>query len=164
MTDPDELLSDMLVSNIFDVFENNKIEETIGAVAVPCQFYFKNTTLRGTHWGGINKRTLLVNNKRFQFKSLVHVGRNVLTGFKVQEVPFKQTNFIHHYWMTSYVKLVEKHLRYLKNEGESRYKTGRRAAIKSILLELYRAFKYSYFIRQGYKDGLTGLFLSLFWS
>jgi len=165
ITDPDEVISQELIADIFNLFHGNKlVEENIGAVTAPWVFYFKNRKLEGTNWGGINRRILLANNKYFEFSPLVHVGRNVRDDYEIYEIEFNGKNYIHHFWMTSYAKLLEKHARYLRNEGEARYKTGRRATIKEILKEPFKSFKYSFWHRKGYKDGVTGLFLSIFWA
>lgn len=164
ITDPDEILSRELIDEISQLFNEPGKLEKIGEITTPWIFYFKNKKLTGTHWGGISRRTLLVHNKRFEFKALIHVGRKVLPGYSTLNIEYTGKNFIHHYWMSGYKKLFEKHLRYLRNEGEARYKTGRRSTIKGIITEPFRAFKYSYKSRQGYKDGLTGLFLSVFWA
>lgn len=164
ITDPDEVISDELITEISLLFKENDKLEKVGEIFVPIIFHFKNKRLSGTHWGGVGKRTLLIHNKRFEFKALVHVGRKVLPGYSTLDIPYTGKNFVYHYWMSSYRSLFEKHLRYLKNEGEARYKTGRRPTMKQIIAEPFRAFKYSYKSRQGYKDGFTGLFLSIFWA
>jgi hypothetical protein len=66
--------------------------------------------------------------------------------------------------MQGYGSLLEKHLRYLKNEGSSRYNNGLRTSLKKIFLEPLTQFRYSYVTCNGYKDGLIGLFLSFFWA
>lgn len=165
ITDPDEVINSNLVIDIIKLFKNeNFLKENIGAISAPWFFYFKNKKLRGTNWGGVNRRILLANNKRFEFSPLVHVGRNVFKGYKIYDIEFNGENFIHHFWMTTYTKLFEKHLRYLKYEGEARYKIGKRVSIIEILKEPIKSFKYSFLLRKGYKDGFTGFFLSLFWA
>ncbi|WP_146203207.1 glycosyltransferase family protein [Mucilaginibacter oryzae] len=163
ISDPDEMFPDELITEITLLFENGTLNESIGAVWAPWVFYFKNHRLFGTHWGGVSRRIILAHNKRFEFKALVHAGRKLIGGFNEYNIEYTGNNFIAHKWMQSYGKLIEKHRRYLRNEGEARYKTGRRSSAKSVMKEAYRAFKYSYWSRRGYKDGITGLFLSAFW-
>jgi len=65
--------------------------------------------------------------------------------------------------MNSYKQLVEKHKRYIKQEGKSRYENGMRIKLRSILKTPYKSFKFCFYIKKAYKDGLLGLFLSFFW-
>jgi len=162
--DPDEVLDQILQNEIKDLFNNNLLTHDIGSVTVPWLFYFKKLRLKGTPWGGVNQRILLVNNNRFKFSPFIHVGRRLLDGYKNYNISFNNTNGIRHYWMQSYTKLFEKHLRYLKNEGEARHKIGHSTNLKTILLHPLRAFRSSFIIKKGYKDGVIGFFLSLFWA
>jgi hypothetical protein len=164
ITDPDEILSDELITDIATLFHGDLLDEKVGAVTAPWIFYFKGKQLNGTNWGGIKSRILLVNNKRFEFLGLIHLGRRVLDTYKTYDIPYTGKNYIQHYWMVSYRSFLEKHLRYLRNEGEARYKTGKKTTIKEILKQPYRSFRYSYLASKGYNDGFTGLFLSLFWA
>jgi glycosyltransferase involved in cell wall biosynthesis len=163
ITDPDEVVDFTLAAEISEWFKKG-IPSTTGALLVPWLFYFKNHRLKGTAWGGANKRVLLVHNQRFSFTPQIHVGRKLNEGFEYMDMVFKQSNAVHHYWMQGYSKLLEKHLRYLKNEGAARYANGARSTVKQILMEPYRQFRYSFFTKKGFKDGLTGLFLSAFWA
>jgi hypothetical protein len=70
---------------------------------------------------------------------------------------------LHHYWMNSFKVLYQKHLRYLKLEGKAQYDKGRRYTFKRHIKSSISAFYDSYVIYQGWKDGLIGLFLSLFY-
>ena len=163
ITDPDEVIDSSLAEELIMLFENG-ISPEVGAIIAPCLFYFKGSKLQGTSWGGINKRVLIANNRRFIFTPHVHSGRKLKEGFKYLEIDFKLSNAVHHYWMQSYKKLFEKHFRYLKNEGEARYSIGLRTSVKKISMEPWRQFAYSYITKKGYIDGLTGLFLSVFWA
>lgn len=163
ITDPDELVDKSLYEEIYFLFTNG-MQESIGAITVPWLFYFKHKHLKGTPWGGINRRVLIVNNKRFLFAPMVHVGRKLQDGFISKDLDFLDRNVVHHFWMQGYFKLLEKHLRYLKVEGSARYYSGQRTSLKQILIEPFRQFKYGYIIKKGYKDGITGILLSLFWA
>jgi glycosyltransferase involved in cell wall biosynthesis len=164
ITDPDEVIDISLAQEINQLFNIKGIEKNVGAIMAPWIFYFRNKQLKGTPWGGTNKRVLLVNNKRFVFSAQIHVGRKLKDEYEYMDIPMKCHNVIHHYWMQGYHKLLEKHLRYLKNEGEARYNSGLRTSLKQILKEPLKAFKISFFSKQGYKDGLLGFSLSVFWA
>ena len=163
--DPDEVLSQDLTNDIKFLFnENPQLEKNIGCIMVPWIFHFKGYKLKGTIWGGIRSKVLIINNQRVDYEPLVHIGKKLKENYDTLEIPSNGSNSLNHYWMIDYKRLIEKHLRYLKNEGEARYKSGQRAQILTILMEPIKAFRYSYFDRRGFKDGLTGIFLSLFWA
>lgn len=162
ITDPDEVISNDLANQIISIFQD--FDEAIGSVRVPWIFYFKNHRLNGTPWGGVNSRILLVNNERFRFTSEVHRGRNLLPEYKEYKISFTGKNCIHHYWMISYLQLIKKHLRYLKAEGKSKYLSNERTSLKQLIKIPKKEFIYSYIKQKGYKDGIRGFFLSLFWA
>jgi glycosyltransferase involved in cell wall biosynthesis len=165
ITDPDEVVDKKLQSQLIDLFNNQLTKsQDIGAVIVPWVFYFKNKRLFGTVWGGINKRVLLVNINRFNFSDKVHRGRRLANGYKSFSVKFDETNVVHHYWMSSYKQLIEKHKRYIRQEGKARYDNGLRTKIRKIIKIPFSAFKQCFYVKKGHKDGFVGFFLSLFWS
>lgn len=163
ISDPDEVISQTLILDIQELF-NNGIPEDVGAFFAPLIFFFKNYRLKGTNWGGINSRVLLIHNERFVFTNAVHSGRKLKDGFRSNEIKFNGKNFIYHYWMQSYKMLFEKHQRYLKHEGKARFEAGQRTRINSIILSPFNSFFECYYLKKGYKDGIVGIFLSLFWS
>lgn len=60
LVDPDERISSDLATD----FQSLKLEDIesqgVAAVSVPWQFYFKSKSLRGTPWGGVNKKAVLL--------------------------------------------------------------------------------------------------------
>jgi glycosyltransferase involved in cell wall biosynthesis len=163
ITDPDEVISDALKWEIEELFKN-EIPSDVGAVIAPWVFFFKKHRLRGTSWGGINSRVLLVHNERFIFTSSVHSGRQLKEGYKYKNIELQENNFIYHYWMQSYKMLFEKHNRYLRHEGEARFNLGQRTSMKSIITSPFKFVIECYIYKKGYRDGLVGFFLSIFWS
>lgn len=164
ITDPDEVVDIELAGQLVNSFSKNIIDESIGGIYVPCLFYFKKYCLKGTPWGGTNKRVLVVHNKRFSFSANVHVGRHLKEGYKMLDIKFNGKNCIHHYWMQDWNKLIEKHKRYLKNEGWARYNIGERSKLSRVLFKPFNSFWFSFMRKKGYKDGLLGLSLSFFWA
>lgn len=163
--DPDEKVDPSLAEEIKDIFQNITNNPKLGAVMVPWQFYFKSHVLKGTVWGGINKKYFLINRNRFLFIPVVHYGRRLAPGFSSQEINYNgQNNVLHHYWMNSYSVFIKKHLRYLKNEGTDRYNLGVRTGMKKLLLTPFREFYNSVYTSKGYKDGFIGIILSAFWA
>ncbi|MCH6201349.1 hypothetical protein MMU07_17330 [Aquiflexum sp. LQ15W] len=164
--DPDEVVDITLAANIISLFTQLNNQRKVGAILVPWQFYFKKRTLKGTVWGGANKKYLLVHKKRFIFLPITHYGRKVKEGYQTFEISYNKarTNILHHYWMNSYKVFIKKHQRYLKNEARDQFNTGKRMGIKKAFLMPWNAFKESFIHKKGYKDGWIGLFLSVFWA
>ncbi len=163
MLDPDETLSADLAQELIRLLSEPDQSKETGAIEVPWRFYFKKHLLLGTTWGGINKKTCLVHRRRSIFTGQVHRGIELLSGYEKVNIPFRQDNFIHHYWMRTYKSFFEKHIRYLRHERNVGSDEVDRVKLKEILLEPYRAFRFSYLNKRGYRDGLMGIFLSLFW-
>ena len=162
--DPDEVLDEELSKEVRRIFINEiNNSSKIGSLTVPWKFYFKETPLIGTVWGGERYRLLLAHIDRFTFTPKVHVGRSLKKGYLSKQLDYNLNNFIHHYWMSSYQQLFEKHRRYLKLEGEARFDKGQITGVKALVKLPYMKFKESFISKDGYKDGLVGLFLSLFW-
>lgn len=164
--DPDEVVDESLSKEILEHFDELTANDQVGAIKVPWQFYFKNHRLKGTVWGGRNQKFFLVNKHRFAFDPVVHYGRKLKSGFSSTDVALNktETNVLHHYWMNSWKVFIRKHKRYLINEGIDRYNLGVRTCFKSLLLTPYCEFKKSFWTLKGYKDGVIGFFLSLFWA
>ena len=164
--DPDEVVDESLVNDVLAKLNEIKDQQSIGAIRVPWQFYFKKTRLRGTVWGGRNQKFFLVNKHRFAFDPVVHYGRKLKPGFSAIDIPLNsnETNVLHHYWMNSWAVFIRKHRRYLINEGIDRYNLGVRTSLKEVLLAPYREFKKSFWTLKGYRDKFLGFFLSVFWA
>jgi glycosyltransferase involved in cell wall biosynthesis len=162
ITDPDEVASVELINELKAYFISLDDSMSIGVIDVPLIFFFKKHALRGTSWGGVKYRTYLIHKKRFIFKPIVHSGRVLSEGYAKHIIVHNGKNHIHHFWMSGYGQIFEKHLRYLKSEGKSRFDRGQNTSIKQILITPFRQFSNSYFYLKGFKDGFIGLFLSLF--
>lgn len=163
LTDPDERISQALADDLQKELPNYT-KQNIGVVYAPMQYYFKKKRLNGGIWGGIKQHQLLAHRQRAIFSPNVHNGVRLQKEYTLHHMPYHNDNVIHHYWMSSYKQLFEKHNRYIKAEGKARYDNGIRysvkLAIKTPLANLYEA----YIRERGYKDGLTGFFLACFWA
>jgi hypothetical protein len=164
--DPDEYLLDELVNEIKNIFFKLVSSDEIGAVIVPWFFFYKKYRLRGTAWGGFNKKYLLVQKNRFEFRGLIHCGRELKPNFKLVEIKpnHECNNYIHHQWVTRTSYFFQKHLRYLKYEGELQYELGIRFSLIQLVRIPFYEFYFSFFKKRGYKDFFMGLFLSTFWA
>ena len=164
--DPDEVVDPALAQQVLQKLEDIQANKKIGVLIVPWQFYFKGKKLKGTVWGGRNRKNFLVHKDRFSFKPVVHYGRKLNPGFIHDEIFMDNAgnNVLHHYWMRSFKGFFEKHKKYLSNEGIDRYNLGTRTTAKAVITAPIREFIKSFFTLKGYKDGLLGFFLSTFWA
>jgi hypothetical protein len=163
-TDPDEYVDPALATQLIEVFPHLIQTSQVGCVIVPCRFYFKGRALRGTPWGGPNRRVLLANRAGFEFTPQVHSGKKLREGFVSLDIEPNGDNCVHHYWMESWRQLLEKHQRYLLLEGRSRHERSRPIRLSTLLLSPAKEFLVSYVKCRGYRDGMTGILLSLFWA
>lgn len=162
ITDPDEVTSSELAKDIQENFSFFNNSSKIGVVDVPLIYYFKSHRLKGTSWGGVKMRAYLVHKGRYMFTPNVHNGRFLKEGFVKHTIEYRGENHIHHYWMQGFKQIFQKHFRYLKNEGKSRFDQGFRTSFLTIIQIPFYHFFNSYFKARGFKDGFIGVFLSLF--
>lgn len=158
--DPDEVYTAPLQKAI--IAEFNSFPSDAGSIELPIQFLFRSAPLRGGIWGGQQFRGALKHRSRNLFSHHVHEDISLQPGFLPHRIIHKGA-FIEHFWMQSYTQLFEKHRRYLKEEGRKMFEKGKRYSPFQHLYHGLNAFRHSFFLKKGYKDGLTGLFLSFFW-
>lgn len=158
--DPDEVYTSSLQEAIITEFTS--ISPEVGSISLPIQFLFRGMPLKGGVWGGDRYKTVLINRFRNHFNEFVHEDIVLSPGFFQHKINCKDA-YIEHYWMQSFSELFEKHRRYLKEEGRKMFEQGKRYSLFRHLYHTLNAFRHSFFLKQGYKDGFTGLFLSLFW-
>lgn len=162
ITDPDEMITEGLRKSILKEFSN--LPSDIGAVRVPCFFYFGKRKLKGGPWGGLLSRVLMVNLNGYYFTTDVHRGRRIKPGWRELTLDYDGSNELSHYWMQNLRQLVQKHRRYLSKEGKARYDSGMRIGMRGLLTTPISQMKYALLKRKGYLDGLTGVFLCFFWT
>lgn len=156
--DPDEVFPLELQDQVEELLGNNKI----GKIVVPWIFYFLDQPLESTSWGGIRKKDRLFNRCKVSIIPEVHQSIKVLPEFITVEVPYVHGNAIQHYWVDSILKMFEKHWRYIKLEGRSKYISGKRFQLNKFPRTIYKTLKTELFVHHGIRDGARGLFLSLF--
>lgn len=161
--DPDEVYSEELAEELQKSFENYEQTATAG-VMVPIRYYYKNKMLKGTPWGGLKYRLAMYHRDRYTMTGIVHNGGIVNRGNNMMYLAYSGKNHVHHFWILGVKQLFEKHLRYLKNEGESRYQKGLRVKPSDFFTIFFQQFFNSYVKSRGFKDGFAGIFLSLFRS
>lgn len=158
--DPDEVVDPKLGRQITELVTGPE-EPKIARVELPWLFYFKDHALKGTYWGGVNyKRGTMYHRHRVTHVQHVHHRPTAHDGFESRVIPWEGDNVLHHYWMTSYAKFVEKHLRYIKLEGPRRQHAGQKFAWWRTIWDTGFSFAWSLIRRHGYKDGMVGVGLS----
>lgn len=162
--DPDERIDPQLAKDIAHTLQN--IDDRVAAISVPWQFYFGNTKLRGTFWGVEDaQKTILIHKAKVIVPNEVHRGYVIdETIFQIQKIKQERNNVLHHFWMRNYTQLYEKHQRYLKLEGEAKYVAGWRYNRKKQFKHFLTSFYDSFIIYKGWRNGVTGFLLSLFYA
>jgi glycosyltransferase involved in cell wall biosynthesis len=160
--DPDEVIAPALAHELLERFD--ELVEGAAMVVVPTQNYFRGRPLRGTIWGGVRIRRLLIHRHRTWVDPGVHGPVAIHDGFRMAEVEYRGDNSVSHYWLASYKQWFEKHRRYLRLEGASRLARGEHFNRGELLRALWRPFYHSFVTKQGYRDGAVGLALSAFWG
>lgn len=162
VVDPDETVPRALADEIATLLP--AIPSDVAAVDAPRQYYFAGRRLRGTVWGGANKRRLLVRRSSVTLTPAIWGGMEIHPGYRVIDLPFTEETAIEHRWAQSYGELAERHRRYLRLEPEDRAAAGEITGWRAVLATPWRSFHQSYVAKRGFRDGLSGLGLSLFWA
>ena len=139
--------------------------DDVAVVLAGWRFFFKGRPLQGTIWGGTGRRPFLIRRSAVSLSSAVHTTlSSIAPEFRVTEFEPKADNVILHYWATGYRDWLSKHRRYLRLEGKARFDRGVITGYRDLGLKPWRAFRQCYVERRGYRDGLTGLTLSVLWA
>jgi glycosyltransferase involved in cell wall biosynthesis len=161
-TDPDEEIPPALADELGELLPG--IPDEVGIVWAPIRFLVGGRPLRGTIWGGENRRRLLVRRDGVELTATTFGGTHLRPGFRMLELPFTEETAIRHHWVNGYRDWIAKHRRYLALEPIDRARAGNVTGVRAILAAPWRSFYASFVKRQGYRDGLVGLVLSLLWA
>jgi hypothetical protein len=162
VVDPDEVVPEPLLEEVAALLPG--VPADVAAVDAPRQYYFAGRPLRGTVWGGPNKRRLLVRRAGVELTATIWGGMRIRPGFRVLELPFAADTAIAHHWAPGYRELVRRHRRYLRLERADRADAGEVTGLRSVATMPWRSFRESYFAKAGWRDGPTGLALSILWT
>jgi len=160
--DPDEEVPAALASKVGELVRH--LPDDVAAVDAPLQYYFAGKRLRGTVWGGPNRRRMLVRRSAVELTPTVWGGMHLHDGYRLLRLPFTEETAIIHYWSRGWRDLIEKHRRYLRQEAVDRIEAGHVTGWREVLQTPIGSFRESFFAKRGYLDGLTGLGLSVFWA
>ena len=162
VVDPDELLPSALAQVVRGLLPG--IDDDVAAVDAPRQYYFRGRPLRGTVWGGPNKRRLLVRRSAVELLPTIWGGMRIRDGFRVLQLQFTAETAIRHDWAESYPELIARHRRYLELEPVDRAGAGEVTGLRRVVETPVTAFWTSFVSERGYADGPRGLALSLLWA
>lgn len=162
VVDPDEEVPPPLAAELRSLVPT--LPDDVAAVDAPRQYYFAGRALQGTVWGGPRKRRLLVRRSAVTLTPEIWGGMKIHPGFRVLELPFTPETAIVHRWATGYRELIRRHRRYLALEPADRAAAGEVTGYRAVLATPWRSFHESYVAKKGFRDGATGLALSLFWA
>jgi glycosyltransferase involved in cell wall biosynthesis len=160
--DPDEEVPKALASEIVELAK--RLPSDVAAVDAPLQYYFGDKKLRGTVWGGPNRRRMLVRRTAVELTPTIWGGMRLHDGYRVLVLPFSDESAIIHHWSSGWRDLVEKHRRYLGQEAADRAAAGHVTGWRKVVETPFGSFRESFFAKLGYRDGFLGLGLSLFWA
>jgi glycosyltransferase involved in cell wall biosynthesis len=162
VVDPDEEVPPALARAVAALLP--ELEDDVAAVDAPRRYYFGGRPLKGTVWGGPNKRRLLVRRSAVELTPTIWGGMRIEPDYRVLELPFTEDTAIVHRWARGYRDLVERHCRYLRLEPVDRAAAGEVTGYRAVAATPWRSFRESFVTKKGFRDGPTGLGLSLFWA
>jgi glycosyltransferase involved in cell wall biosynthesis len=161
-TDPDEELPAPLAAEVEELLPS--LPDDVALVFAPIRYRFAGRLLRGTVWGGVRERRLLVHRRRANLATTIYAGTWLGSEYRSLTLPFDGGNAIDHFWVDGYRDFVAKHRRYIAVSAEDRGANGEIAGLRSIALMPWRSFGESFVAKRGYRDGLRGVALSLLWA
>jgi glycosyltransferase involved in cell wall biosynthesis len=161
-TDPDEELPAALEREVRTLLPD--VPDDVALVWSPIRFFFRGRALRGTVWGGQNRRRLLVRREGVELSRTLFGGTHLRPGFRAIDISFQPELAIRHQWVDGYRDWLRKHRRYLVLERRGRVESGQVTGLRAVALMPWESF-YDCFVRKrGYLDGGTGFALSVLWA
>ena len=162
LLDPDEVFPTDRINEIKQIILDFP---DVALIKVPMRNYFRGKPLFTTPWGMRNTANRIVDKDRVVIVPNVHNPISVRDGSREITMDYRgEESVIKHYWIDSYSQMFEKHYRYLKHEGESRYKRGERFSWMEWYRGSLRASKRSLIKCNGIRGGVTGILLSIFYT
>jgi glycosyltransferase involved in cell wall biosynthesis len=146
--DPDEIFP----RSSLDFVERALGEKGVGGITFERLNYFIGQPIRHGRWYGKTGFPRIFHKDSVILSASVHDGLKRKKEYIYKKVP----GVIKHYWIDSLEQFYEKHTRYLKFEGESRYKRGQRFSTFAMYKSLGVNFIMWYIVNHGFMDTVTG--------
>jgi len=161
-TDPDEEVPAALANEIAELLPT--LADDVALVWAPIRYYVGPHPLRGTIWGGENRRRLLVRPGGVELVPRLFGGTLLRQGYRELSLPFTEETAIRHRWVSGYRDWIAKHVRYLGLSARSRADAGEIASVRSVVGAPLAAFAECFIAGRGYRDRARGLALSVLWA
>lgn len=156
LIDPDERIDPQLADDLIEAIRENP---DASAIRAPWRFYFRGEPLETTEWGRpYRRKTAAVHRERVEFQRHVHRGYRI-RGPTI-EIEAQGTNAIHHFWCDSYSEFLDKHRRYINEEGRARYENGHRFSFTKLVYRTLRSLGKNLLYHRGLLGGPDGIALS----
>lgn len=154
--DPDERMSSELAEDLLAAIAAHP---EAAAIRVPWRFYFRGEVLRTTEWGRPDHtKPVAVHRDRVEFRPHVH------RGFRIEGptvvLDDREGAVLHHHWCDSYEEFMEKHRRYIEEEGRARYENGQRFSVTEMAYRSLRSLGKNLLYHRGLLGGPDGIALS----
>lgn len=146
--DPDEIFP---VTSI-PLMQQAITEDHVGGITFSRLNYFLGRPIMHGRWYGKTGFPRVFQKESVSLSSSVHDGLKRKKTYVYVKLP----GVIKHYWIDSLPQFYEKHDRYLKHEGESRYKRGQRFSYMRMYLNLVLNFFSWYILNHGFLDTVHG--------
>ena len=159
--DPDEICPTSLADDLRKIIAKS---EFVGVIETPHQYYFCGKPLTTTVWGNIKYIGKVFHRDRVRIEPCVHRGIRCRNGYSSQRIKRTEDNVVQHYWVDTFAQLLEKHKRYIKAEGKSRYDSGQRFSWLKMIVSVCRELKANLINYRGLFGGFNGVFLSFFYG
>ena len=155
--DPDEVFPSIDMQFIIRS-KLKECEDSIAAIRLPLQFYFRGRPLRCCMWYPFMKNRAFLHRKRVIESKYVHIGPK-LSGEQI-DITRAAMPSIKHYWNDTWGDFIRSHWRYVQFEGHARYKDGRRFGLLLSLKKIWRITNYNLIEKNGLRGGFDGILLS----
>jgi len=159
--DPDEVFPPELITDLLPVIVESQPAAMVG---LPHQYFFLGKPLRTTIWGGKRIIPRIFHKDRVEISPYVHRAFRCKAGYPQISIEPEGDFAIRHYWADSFHQLFEKHNRYLRHEGESRYGTGQRFSWHKMIQNTLWSLGANLIYFRGLIGGSHGVFLSFYHS
>jgi len=159
LLDPDEVFPKEIVPELGRLISS---QSDVALISIPWKYNFLGKPLNSTHWGQDHFKARIFNRNHVEISGLIFDGIKLKSGYEKYTFPYSSGHIIRHYWIDSIPQLFSKHWRYIKNDGEARYKKHQRFNIRRQIKDTLKTLRKDLLDYHGLKDGCRGIFLSFF--
>ena len=159
LLDPDEIFPSEIFPQLQQIIQT---QPEVGLISIPWKYYFLGKPLTSTSWGQEHFKARIFHRDRVDLTGVLFKGIQVKSGVSQYTFSADCGFVLKHYWADSISQLFSKHWRYIRNDGEARYKNGQRFNFRNLINDTFKTLRKDLFEFNGIKDGFRGIFLSIF--